>query len=280
MALDFPNLVPPDNVRLPDALTVKQGSGPLIGRIVLDGDKMARDVGIHLRFRNDFDELVYLNKCEGARGNWRKIMDNFNPAMTDISAQNAFWIAGENEAGEIVTTSGGRLYYWPDTTLADHVVEAFFGNDSGQACTLTAPAATLITGAVFLAGSTWVRPDYRGRELSQLLPRLARAFAMARWPLDWTMAFIQRPMADSGLAVGYGSKHLSYSVFFPETPYGEIALSYTSGGEIYDDFETFLTDVDADPAGRKFAPRSSASLTHEVTRTPSDGVRQGSSSRS
>jgi hypothetical protein len=276
--LDFPNIVPRDNVRLPDALTVKQGSGPLIGRIVLDGDRMARDVGIHLRFRSDFDELVYLNKSEVARGNWRKLMGNLDPAETDVSPENAFWIAGENDEGDIVTTSGGRLYYWPESSLADHVVEAFFGNDRGQPCVLTAPAAKIIGGAVFLAASTWVRPDYRGRELSTLLPRLARAFALARWPLDWTMAFIQRPMADSKLAAGYGSKHLSYSVEFPETPYGEIALSYTSGDEIYDDFGTFLSAAETGAA--KFTPRSSASLTTEVTSTSAEGVRQGSSSRS
>lgn len=279
MALDFPNIVPRDNVRLPDALTVKQGSGPLIGRIVLDGDTMAREAGIHLRFRSDFHDLVALNQSEVARGNWRKLMGNFDPSETDVSAENAFWIAGENEDGEIVTTSGGRLYYWPESSLADHVVEAFFGNDQGQPCVLTAPAAKLIGGAVFLAGSTWVRPDYRGRELSTLLPRLARAFAMARWPLDWTMSFIQRPMADSGLAIGYGSKHLSYSVEFPETPYGEIALSYTSADEIYDDFGTFLSNA-AKAGEPRFAPRSSAIFTHDVTSTSSVGVRQGSSSRS
>jgi hypothetical protein len=279
MPFDFPNIIPPDDIRLPDALTVKQGSGPLIGRIVLEGDRMARDVGIHLKFRNNFEDLVALNRREVARGNWRALMGNLDPAKTDVSAENAFWIAGEDDDGEIVTTSGGRLYYWPGSTLADHVVEAFFGSDQGQQCVLTAPAATMLSGAVFLAASTWVRPDYRGRELSTLLPRLARAFAMARWPLDWTMAFIQRPMAESGLAAGYGSKHLSYSVEFPETPYGEIALSYTAADEIYDDFGTFLSAT-AGPALRKFAPRSSASLTHEVTSTSSDGVRQGSSSRS
>lgn len=282
MAFDFPNIIPPNNVRVPDALTVKQGSGPLIGRLVLEGDRAARSVGIHLRFRHDFDELVYLNKCEVTRGNWRPIMDTFNPEKTDLSPENGFWIAGENDAGEIVTTSAGRLYYWPDTVLADHAVEVFFGNDEGQPCILTAEAAKLIGGAVFTAGTTWVRPDYRRRELSHLMSRMARAFALARWPLDWTMAFIQRPLAEKGVAAGYGSKHLSYSVFFPETAYGEIAVSYTSGQEIYDDFGTFLDDELSDPSTRKFAGAgaSGTSLMHEVTRTSADGVRQGSNNRS
>jgi GNAT superfamily N-acetyltransferase len=270
----------PDNIRLPDALTVRHGSGPRIGRIVLEGDRAARDAGIRLHFRTDWSALVALNAREVARGNWRELMGTFNPAVTDLSRDNAFWIAGENGDGEIVTTSAGRLYQWPDTTLADHAVEVFFGRDAGQQCVLTAPAAQLIGGAVFTAGTTWVRPDYRGRELSQLMSRLARALAMARWPLDWTMAFIQRPMAEGGVASGYGSRHLSYSVFFPETPYGEIAISYTSGDEIYDDFGSFLGGSSL-ASGRKFLPRSpGTSLTHEVMKTSPEGARQGSSNRS
>lgn len=279
MARDFPNIVPPNNLRLPDALTVRQGSGPLIGRMVLEGDRAARAVGIRLYHRHDFDELVRLNERETARRNWRPIMGTFDPARTDLSPENAFWIAGENDDGEIVTTSAGRLYVWPDSSLADHAVEVFFGRDEGQKCVLTAPEAKLITGVVFTAGTTWVRPDYRGRQLSQLMSRLARAFAMARWPLDWTMSFIQRPMADNGVAVGYGSKHLGYSVEFPETPYGEIAISYTSGSEIYEDFGAFIGEELSDSSSLKFAAPAETSLIHEVTRV-SPEARQGSSSRS
>ena len=278
---DISSIIPPNNSRLPDALTVRHGSGPLIGRVVLEGDIAARAAGIRLYFRHDFDALVALNRREAERGNWRPIMGTFDPRATDIGPENAFWIAGENEAGEIVTTSAGRLYVWPDSTLEDHAVEVFFGRNQGQQCVLTAPAAKLITGLVFTAGTTWVRPDYRGRELSHLMSRMARAFALGRWPLDWTMAFIQRPMADNGVATGYGSKHLSYSVYFPETPYGEIAISYTSGKEIYDDFGSFIRDELSAPGSRRFASGSSdANLTHDVTRVSPDTVRQGSSNRS
>lgn len=279
MAFDFPNIVPPNNVRVPDALTVRQGSGPLIGRMVLEGDRAARAVGIHLYHRDDFDELVRLSERETARRNWRPIMGTFDPARTELTPETAFWIAGENEEGEIVTTSAGRLYVWADTTLADHAVEVFFGRDEGQQCVLTAPEAKLITGVVFTAGVTWVRPDYRGRQLSQLMSRMARAFAMARWPLDWTMSFIQRPMADNGVAAGYGSRHLGYSVEFPETPYGEIAISYTSGREIYEDLGSFIDEELSASGSRKFAASLDASLMHEVTRV-SPEARQGSSSRS
>jgi hypothetical protein len=58
MASTFSNIVPQNNLRLPDALTVRQGSGPFIGRIIIQGDRIARGVGIHLRLRTDFDGLL------------------------------------------------------------------------------------------------------------------------------------------------------------------------------------------------------------------------------
>ena len=66
MPLDFMNvapasIVPENNLRLPDALTIKHGPARLLSRFVLEGDKAARRMGLKLRLRHDFDELVYLN---------------------------------------------------------------------------------------------------------------------------------------------------------------------------------------------------------------------------
>ena len=65
MSLIYPNIVPENNLRLPDALTIKYGPAPLLARFVLEGDKAARELGIRLRLRYDFGELLYLNKQKG-----------------------------------------------------------------------------------------------------------------------------------------------------------------------------------------------------------------------
>jgi hypothetical protein len=62
MSLIYPNIVPENNLRLPDALTIKHGPAPLLARFVLEGDKAARQLGIRLRLRHDFGELLYINK--------------------------------------------------------------------------------------------------------------------------------------------------------------------------------------------------------------------------
>jgi hypothetical protein len=69
MTLIYPNIVPENNLRLPDALTIKHGPARLLAKFVIEGDKAARQMGLRLRLRHDFDELVHLNKEEIARGN-------------------------------------------------------------------------------------------------------------------------------------------------------------------------------------------------------------------
>ena len=66
----------------------------------------------------------------------------------------------------------------------------YAGHDEGQLCKVTTPAARRIGGVVFCAGSHWIRPDFRGRRLSHLLARLGRAYAIARWPIEWAIALV------------------------------------------------------------------------------------------
>jgi hypothetical protein len=285
MALDNISSIARDHLRLPDALTVRHGSGPLIAKFVLEGDRAARAAGIHLYLRNDFDAFVQFNERETAAGRWYPLTAQFNPKYADIGPGNGFWIAGENDAGETVAASAGRVFDWRSTNLAEQKIAVFYGRDEGQPCTMTAEAAQIalqIRGFVLSAGATWVRPDYRGRELSQLMPRMARAYSLSRWPLDWTIGFVPRALADNGIASGYGAKHLAYSFFYPLLRWSELVLTYTSGSEAYDDFGGFLDAELSEEAGGKFATARSLSSKrlHPVTSVSPDAVRHGSMSRS
>ena len=133
MTLIYPNIVPENDLRLPDALTIKYGPAPLLARFVLDGDRVARDMGIRLRLRYDFGELLYLNKQPTARGNWYRLTHMFNLEYSDLSAENSYWISGENDHGEIIATQAGRVYYWPDTSLEQEARLMFYGgHEVGQ----------------------------------------------------------------------------------------------------------------------------------------------------
>src|SRR5215472_7209135 len=284
MSLIYPNIVPDNDLRLPDALTIKHGPARLLSRFVLEGDKTARRQGIRLRLRHDFEELLYLNKQQTSLGNWFRLVNMFDPQCSDLVPENSYWISGEDEHGEIVVTQGGRVYYWPESTLEQEARLMFYaGREEGQRCIVTAKDAKLITGVVFYGGSVWVRPDFRGRHFSELLPRLGRAYAVARWPVDWGISFVAPILVEKGIAAGYGYKHSSYSISFPESPWGdlEVVLVSVSAGEAYADFaEKLVMQSAASVASDSASSPSSNLFDDKVTNTSSDGVLQGSSSRS
>lgn len=283
MSLVYPNIVPENNLRLPDALTIKHGPAHLLSRFVLEGDKAARQVGLRLRLRHDFDELLYLNKKQVARGNWHKLVYMFDPEYSELEPANSYWISGEDEHGEIVVTQAGRVYYWPESTLDREARTMFYAGGRGKPCVVTAADARVIGGVVFYGGSVWVRPDLRRNGFSKLLPRLGRAYALARWPLDWGISFVDRDLVEKGIATGYGYKHISYSIAFPGSPWGELDLAVVSVSpiEAYEDFTNFLITQSSSSTSSNSAEDGPAStLEHRLTKVSSEGVFQGSSSRS
>lgn len=284
MTLIYPNIVPENNLRLPDALTVKHGPARLLSRFVLEGDKAARQMGLRLRLRHDFGELLYLNEREVAHGNWFKLVNMYNPAYCDLSPENSYWISGEDEKGDIVLTQAGRIYYWPETSLAEEAHAMFYaGHDEGHLCHVTAPAARRIGGVVFCAGSHWIRPDFRGHRLSHLLARLGRAYAMSRWPVDWGIALVAPVLVTKGVSAGYGYKHASPSIFYPASPWGdlEVVLAYLSQNEAYDDIAEYLATELSDSMTEGLSTASVARPRDDkVTSTSSEGVFHGSNNLS
>jgi len=274
----YPSIVPENNLRLPDALTIKHGPARLLARFILEGDKVGREAGLRLRVRHDFDELLYVNR-QNRNAGWYPLVDAFNPEYVDLTPENAFWTSGENEAGEIVTTRITRIYNWVGTNLEEQARVFWYGKDDGQPCIVTAPAAKQISGVVAGGGAFWVRPDYRGQHLSHWIPRIGKALACARWPLDWLFCYIGIEHVRRGLAVNYGQKHLSHSVFYPGSPRGEQVVAYTAVNEFYDDIAEVLASrlVGDGEEGRSSVPNLLETI---VTNTSSDAVFHGNISRS
>jgi hypothetical protein len=288
LPLDFanvPNIVPENNLRLPDAITITHGPRRLLARFIIEADKAAREMGIHLRVRHDFDELLFLNRAETARGGWYPMPDMFNPERVELNAENAFWVSGENEAGEIVVTFGGRVHDWRGSSLAQQARALFYGEDSGQPCLVTAEAAHRISGIVVSGSAAWVRPDYRRRHLSQLIPRVGKAYSCARWPIDWIFGYVTDKHARQKMPASYGHRNVGHSVSYPGTPWLELAIAYSSAEDVYDDIASFLdsdlSNESVRQVGSGFAVGVDPTVfEHMVTKTSSDGVFHGSSSLS
>jgi hypothetical protein len=283
----MPNIVPDNNLRLPDALTVKYGPAPLLSRFVLRGDQAVRQMGVRLRVRHDFDELVYVNRQQVNRGNWFPLVNMFNPDQTNLAPENSFWLSGENEAGEIMLTWAARVFDWPDSTLEDNIGMLFCDKeDRPYPCRVAetaAPVLRSISGTVFWGGSLWIHPDYRHHNLSRVCGRLGRAFAVSRWPLDWIMCLVMPVIVEKGIADGYGYRHIARGIVYPGSPLGdlEFSLVYLSTAEAYADFSEFLADELSGSAydGAR-AASSGTRLLQTVTSISSVAVDHGNSSRS
>jgi hypothetical protein len=276
---DNPGIVPVNNLRLPDALTVTYGPAPLLSEFVLRGDQAVRACGISLRIRHDFEELAYLNRHEVARGTWVPLPMMFDPRCSRLESANAFWLSGEDDGGEIVLTGAFRLFDWRDTSLREQAGN-FFCDTLGRPhhCIVTASAAASITGQVCWCGSLWVRPDHRHHHLSELVGRLGRAFAVAQWPVDWMMCLVVPVLVDKRIASGYGYKHFSRSVFFPKCHLGdlEMVVAYVSPSEVYADLIEVLESRLGDSSYFTSSGASRRRFENIVTRTSSDEADQGS----
>lgn len=283
MPFDFAHIVPENNLRLPDALTIKHGPARLLSRFVLQGDRAVRQMGIHLRIRHDFDELVYVNKEAVAKGTWQPFPTMFNPNYSDLRPENSYWLSGESASGEIVLTGAFRVFDWRQSSLANEA-GMYFCDQQGRPhrCVVTAAAAPTISGVVFWGGGLWIRPDYRRRHLSEIVGRLGRAFAAATWPVDWMMCLVMPPLADKGVAYGYGYKHLSRSILFPGSYLGdlEMIVAYLSAEEAYADFAEYLSDGLSDATHFADAMPSPSRFENMVTSTSLDPVVHGNISLS
>jgi hypothetical protein len=284
MPLDHVNIIPQNNLRLPDALTVKHGPAPLLSQFTLMGDRFFRENGVQLRLRYDFDELVYINKQEVKRGTWYNLLPIFSSEYSDLTADNAYWISGEDEHGEIVLTQSGRVYHWPETSFAEEARLMFYGGrELGQKCIVTADMAHQISGWVFNGGALWIRPDFRGKKLPSVIGRLGKAYSCARWPLDWATCFVNAKLfARGNIAENYGYPHVTRSLHYPGSPIGELetVLLYMRTNEIYDDLTNFLStelisESEFAGTGLSFNRRGDT-----VSNTSSEVVRQGSMSLS
>ena len=79
----------------------------------------------------------------------------------------------------------------------------------------------------------------------------------------------------------YGTGRYSYSVWFPDLPFGELVVAYTAAQEVYEDLARYLTTELSRWRDGKFASESARSgIAQELTKISSDGVFQGNSSRS
>jgi hypothetical protein len=250
-------------LRLPDQVTLVHGPHAILGRFLLLADRAARERGVYLSLESDFGQLLALN--EANRAHWHPIAPNFDPRVSAVTRDNAFWIAGRNADGDAVLTQVVRHLPLNETSLADELrsLRFFYGDPARQAregerCEVSAPSAARIRGGVVNSGGTWFRPDYRGRGLASIVPRMARAIALSRWNAGIAFSLVLRPLVERRMPARYGFRQIEYAVDWRGSSAGEhleFALLWIAQDDFVIDLETTMVLHAPAPAG------------HDVSRT-------------
>ena len=145
-----------------------------------------------------------------------------------------FVIIGRNKEQQIVAKQAARLYEW-STSLEDEAtsLRMFYADPAaafarGDRCEITTPVAKNITGRVVFSGAAWYRPDFRGKGLAGILPRISRAYAFTRWNTDFTIGMIGDRVFAGGVAERCGyTKVAPSSVDLVASPLGALRCALT-----------------------------------------------------
>jgi len=192
-----------------DQITLQHGPHDLLGRYLILADRAARQMGVRLRLRSDFERLheIKLKHFE----NTPMMSPIFDPAQSNLRIDSSFWVEGVNDAGDTISTHAARLFDWPRTTLESearalrvHYEDPAPHLAAGESVDITAPSASRIRGRTTFAGAMWVRADYRRQGLTRIIPRISRVYAYTRWNTAFTWGFMEPRLHAGGASVAYG----------------------------------------------------------------------------
>jgi hypothetical protein len=229
-------------------LRIDHGPVELLGKFFLKAEMSARARGLELYF-GSFVDLAEINSKN--RESWAPLLPFFRPGAHDLNSDNAFCILGRNASGDIVATQAGRLFDLSNSNLVNEAqsLRLFYGSGEkpvDASCQIHAPAAKRISGHVAYSGCGWYRPDYRGIQLSAILPRISRAYALARWNTRTTVSFINIGLVQKGVVARYGYTKLLGEVRLQNVFVSDFAgvVACMPRSELIKDIRSFLTSFD------------------------------------
>lgn len=217
-----------------DHIEIQHGPVALLGRFFLAAEAAARARGISLTFAS-LDELVRTNEANS--DSWRPLLALFDDRCFEATPDNAFCVVGRDATGRIVATHAARLYDFSGTTFHDEAesLRLFYSDPQrmrrpGEALEITAPSARKITGLTIFSGAAWYHPDFRGRSLSKILPRVGKAYALSRWPASTIVSFMAEEIHARGFASRFGYDRVDWAVGMKNTRVGTLRAALVSVG--------------------------------------------------
>lgn len=232
-------------------LTITHGPSDLFVDFFEAAVQASKARGVTL-MQGTFRQLQAINRLN--QETWFPLFPTYDPDIGGADDDNGICLFGRNGAGEVVATQAVRIFDCRDSTFADEAatLRMFYADPQRQrqpneSCSSTTPACN-ITGRIALCGAVWYRPDFRGRGLSAILPRLARAYAFVRWRSNVTAALMDEGVVRGGITNNNGYTHTARSLIWRNSPRGDrqFIFAWMVTAEMLDDMAGFLSGFAAD----------------------------------
>jgi hypothetical protein len=242
--------VDPNTAPLLSQLTTGYGPIDLLGRFFLCADTAARARGVTLSFAS-LAELIAVN--EQNRDSWLPLFPTYDIRHNTIGADEAFCILGRDRHGKVVAAHAGRLFNLTHRTFHDlaqslHLMYEHPDRSKrpGEICEVTARAARSIKGRVVFSGAAWYHPDYRGRQLSTIVPILSRAYAFTHWNIDYLVAMMSEGVVGGGMTLRTGYTNIDWDIRVTNSPLGDVrfAFMWMEPAQLLEDVAKFVFRFD------------------------------------
>ena len=256
-----------------DGITVRHGPTRDLARFFLLADAAAREIGVTLRLHGTLHGIIEAN--EAFSDSWAPLLPTLDPRLSDMSWENSFWISGHDSKGRLVATQAARFLDFAGSHLDEELrsMRLLYADPSpawnkGARISVegdAAIAAARIGGRTTYSGGGWYHPDFRGRGLSSILPRISRSLALTRWDTAYTISLVEPILTTKGVPGRYGYSRVETGIAFTNTYRGdlEVHLMWMDRDFLTRDMGAYVSKCvgndarndDADPTNATFPSR-------------------------
>ena len=234
-------------------ITIDHGPEELLVQLFLRLEHAVRQLGLRLSF-GSLTSLCAINAAN--RASWMPLFPVYRPDYWPHTPSDSFVLLASEPDGRPIATLAVRIYDWPSSTFHAEAtsLRLFYGDverfrGRGERCEVSAGATHKVTGRVALAGAVWVHPDWRKHaRLMVLMPRFARAYALARWGVDFYTLLMTEAVFNGGLTRKTGMANIDWSVDMRGSPLGNLRLGFLwmNRAELHEDLSRCLLELSSE----------------------------------
>jgi hypothetical protein len=228
-------------------LRIDFGPPEQLGRFFVAADLACRSRGVDVEI-GSMQEMLAVNDANS--DSWRPLVSAFDPRNWPDD-NNAFCVLGRNMHGEVVAAHAARYYDWTngETFYSEGTsLRMFYPNPEsmkrvGEELTISAPESYKITGRVVYSGAAWVRPDYRGRRISSVFPKICKAIAYTKYNPDVICSVMNRDVHSKGFAPRFDYPNVNWDVHWINGSMGShrYAIVWMTGADIIQTVAHYLS---------------------------------------